>query len=159
MKSTPTLLIAAIAAALAFGSAQAAKPEGKGKPEQSQNAKGNNGKSDDKAGQEDHGGKSDGRKGHDGKDLRYAGISRDDARRYANQYRVGGYKPLPPGIRKNLARGKPIPPGIAMTRLPQGYVDRLPRYPGYEWRGYGSDLVLVDALSNVIADVILDAFN
>jgi Ni/Co efflux regulator RcnB len=159
MKSTPFILIAAVATALVFGSAQAAKPEGKGKPEQSQNAKGNSGKSDDNGGHDDHGGKSDGRKGHDGKDLRYAGISRDDARRYADQYRVGGTKPLPPGIRKNLARGKPIPPGIAMTRLPQGYLDRLPRYPGYEWRGYGSDLVLVDALSNVIADVILDAFD
>lgn len=157
MKSAKFILITAVAATLAFGSAQAAKPEGKGKPEQSE--KGNNGKSDDKGGHDDHGGKKDGRKGHDGKDLRYAGISRDDARRYADQYRVSGTKPLPPGIRKNLARGKPIPPGIAMTRLPQGYLDRLPRYPGYEWRGYGRDLVLVDALSNVIADVILDAFD
>ena len=157
MKSAKFILIAAVAATLAFGSAQAAKPEGKGKPEQSE--KGNSGKSEDKGGHDDHGGKRDGRKGHDGKDLRYAGISRDDARRYADQYRVSGTKPLPPGIRKNLARGKPIPPGIAMTRLPQGYLDRLPRYPGYEWRGYGRDLVLVDALSNVIADVILDAFD
>lgn len=157
MKSAKFILIAAVAATLAFGSAQAAKPEGKGKPEQSE--KGNSGKSEDKSGHDDHGGKKDGRKGHDGKDLRYAGISRDDARRYADQYRVSGTKPLPPGIRKNLARGKPIPPGIAMTRLPQGYLDRLPRYPGYEWRGYGRDLVLVDALSNVIADVILDAFD
>lgn len=157
MKSAKFILIAAVAATLAFGSAQAAKPEGKGKPEQSE--KGNSGKSEDKGGHDDHGGKKDGRKGHDGKDLRYAGISRDDARRYADQYRVSGTKPLPPGIRKNLARGKPIPPGIAMTRLPQGYLDRLPRYPGYEWRGYGRDLVLVDALSNVIADVILDAFD
>ena len=159
MKSAKLVLIAAVAAGLAFGTAQAAKPEGKGKPEPSQNAKGNSGKSDDKGGHEDHAGKSDGRKGHDGKDLRYAGISHDQVRRYAEQYRVGGAKPLPPGIRKNLARGKPIPPGIAMTRLPQGYLDRLPRYPGYEWRGYGRDLVLVDALSNVIADVILDAFD
>lgn len=153
------IVITAIAASLALGSAQAAKPEGKGKPETSENGKGNSSKHADNAGHDDHGGKKDGRKGHDGKDLRYAGISRDDARRYADQYRVGGYKPLPPGIRKNLARGKPIPPGIAMTRLPQGYLDRLPRYPGYEWRGYGRDLVLVDALSNVIADVILDAFD
>lgn len=43
------------------------------------------------------------------------------------------YKPLPPGIRKNLARGKPLPPGIAKTRLPGGYVGRLPHYSGYEW--------------------------
>jgi len=99
MKSAKLVLIAAVAASLAFGSAQAAKPEGKGKPEQSDNGKGNSGKYDDKSGQDNQGGKQDGRKGHDGKDLRYAGISRDDARRYADQYRVGDYKPLPPGIR------------------------------------------------------------
>ena len=89
----------------------------------------------------------------------FAGISAADARKWKKQYRVGGYKPLPPGIRKNLARGKPIPPGIAMTRLPDGYVRHLPRYEGYEWRGYGTDLVLVHKLSNKIADVILDALD
>ena len=77
---------------------------------------------------------------------------------YAKQYNVGNYKPLPPGIRKNLARGKPIPPGIARTRLPDGYINLLPRYNGYEWRGYGGDLVLLDSRTQLIADVIMDEF-
>jgi hypothetical protein len=34
----------------------------------------------------------------------------------------------------------------------------LPRYPGYEWRVYGSDLVLVAVATAVIADVLLDVF-
>ncbi len=89
-------------------------------------------------------------------EMHYAGINQNDAKRYASQYHVGGYKPLPPGIRKNLARGKAIPPGIAMTRLPNGYVNQLPRYNGYEWRGYGSDLVLVNSTNQLIADVIMD---
>lgn len=76
-----------------------------------------------------------------------------------NRELIGPAQSLPPGIRKNLARGKPIPPGIAMTRLPDGYVRHLPRYEGYEWRGYGTDLVLVHLLSNKIADVILDALD
>ena len=88
--------------------------------------------------------------------MHYAGISKKDANKYAKQYSVGGYKPLPPGIRKNLARGKGIPPGIAMTRLPNGYTNHLPRYEGYEWRGYGTDLVLVNSTNQLIADVIMD---
>ncbi len=90
--------------------------------------------------------------------LRYAGIDQSKTRKYAKQYNVGDYKPLPPGIRKNLARGKPIPPGIARTRLPDGYINQLPRYNGYEWRGYGGDLVLLDSRTQLIADVIMDAF-
>jgi len=89
-------------------------------------------------------------------EMYYAGITHKDAKKYAKQYKAYGYKPLPPGIRKNLARGKGIPPGIAMTRLPSGYVNQLPRYNGYEWRGYGTDLVLVNSTSQLIADVIMD---
>lgn len=99
-------------------------------------------------------------KGHDKggqQDMVYAGIDQKQAKKYAKQYKVQGYKPLPPGIRKNLARGKPIPPGLAYNRLPPDYIARLPRYPGYEWRGYGADLVLVSIVSDVIADVIMDA--
>lgn len=89
----------------------------------------------------------------------YVSISRIDARRWAEPYRFEAYKPLPPGIRKNLARGKPIPPGLAYRTLPPAYIAHLPHYPGYEWRGYGSDLVLVAVASAVIADVILDVFD
>ncbi len=150
MKSMKFVLIAAVAASLAVAGVQAAKPEDKGKPAHAEKAKGN----------KDHANKGDG--GHDqssGEVLRRAVIDRVLLDRYGQQYQVGGYKPLPPGIRKNMARGKPIPPGIAKTRLPQGYINSLPRYEGYEWRGYGSDLVLVHLLSNKIADVILDALD
>lgn len=71
----------------------------------------------------------------------------------------GSYKPLPPGIRKNLARGKPIPPGIAKTRLSGDYVGRLPRHPGYEWVGAGVDLLLVQTASGLVADVLSDVFH
>jgi Ni/Co efflux regulator RcnB len=36
---------------------------------------------------------------------------------------------------------------------------RLPRYDGYEWRIYGSDLVLVATATAVIADVLFDVFD
>lgn len=153
MKSMKFVLIAAVAASLAVAGVQAAKPEDKGKPahaEKGQSKQGDKGQS-----------KQGGRDGYNGstESLRRAVIDRVLLDRYGQQYQVGGYKPLPPGIRKNMARGKPIPPGIAKTRLPQGYINSLPRYEGYEWRGYGSDLVLVHLLSNKIADVILDALD
>lgn len=148
MKNAGLLLLAS---AFLAGPVSAAKPDDKGgKPatagQSSNAAKHDDGKHDD--------GKSKGK--DDYNQLRYAGIDNSKAKQYAKQYNIGGYKPLPPGIRKNLARGKPIPPGIAMTRLPQGYINQLPRYNGYEWRGYGSDLVLVNTASQVIADVIMD---
>ncbi len=132
-----------LASAFLAGPVSAAKPDDKGGNPNANSQSGNN--------------KSKGK--HDSKQMHYAGINQQDARKWAKQYNMGGYKPLPPGIRKNLARGKPIPPGIAKTRLPQGYINQLPRYEGYEWRGYGTDLVLVDLVSNVIADVIMDVLN
>lgn len=130
-------------------------------------------KSSDNQGKNNHQGNSQGNSNQQGKDnqgnsnnsknkkqeMHYAGISKKDAKKYAKQYKFYGYKPLPPGIRKNMARGKPIPPGLAYNRLPAPYLATLPRYNGYEWRGYGSDLVLVSTVSNIIADVIIDALN
>lgn len=150
MKSLKFVLITAMAASLAVAGVQAAKPEDKGKPAHAEKAKSHKGK--------EHKGDT-GHQTSSSEVLKRAVIDRVLLDRYGQQYHVGGYKPLPPGIRKNMARGKPIPPGIAKTRLPQGYINSLPRYEGYEWRGYGSDLVLVHLLSNKIADVIIDALD
>jgi len=83
-------------------------------------------------------------------------IKVDEARRFALLHDFGGQKPLPPGIRKNLMRGKPLPPGIAKKRLPDPYLAWLPSRPGYEWRPYGTDLVLVSPSSGLVAHVIVD---
>lgn len=88
-----------------------------------------------------------------------AGISIGDARRLADQYKLTGSKPLPPGIQKNLARGKPMPPGIAKTRLPDGFIGGLPRHPGHEWQQAGADLVLVASGSLVISDILEGVFD
>lgn len=92
--------------------------------------------------------------------LVHAGISVTLARQYAGDFgdSGGGYKPLPPGIRKNLARGKPLPPGIAKRSVPPGMISRLPRHPGYEWQAAGSDLVLVQIGTAIVADVLRDVF-
>jgi len=60
---------------------------------------------------------------------------------------------LPPGIQKNLSRGKPLPPGIA-KKLDGRLVGRLPHYDGYEWQQAGTDLLLVTIATGVIYEVL-----
>lgn len=88
-----------------------------------------------------------------------AGITIGDARKLASHYGVRGGKPIPPGIRKNLARGKPMPPGIQKTRMPGSFVNELPHHEGYEWRRAGTDLVLVVTGSLVISDILEGVFD
>lgn len=91
--------------------------------------------------------------------LLYAGITAALARDYAHDYGLSGYSSLPPGIRKNLARGKPLPPGIAKKMVPGSMLGRLPRYDGYEWRIAGTDLVLISLATAVVADILYDVFD
>jgi hypothetical protein len=65
---------------------------------------------------------------------------------------------LPPGIQKNLARGKPLPPGIA-KKLDGRLAGRLPHYDGYEWQQAGTDLILVAIASGLIYEVLNGAFD
>ena len=87
------------------------------------------------------------------------GVSFGDARRLAEQHGLTGAKPLPPGIRKNLARGKPMPPGIEKTRMPDGFTSQLPHYAGHEWRQAGGDLVLMASGSLVVTDILEGVFD
>ena len=88
-----------------------------------------------------------------------AGISIGDARRLASSHGITGGKPLPPGIRKNLARGKSMPPGIQKTRMPVSFINDLPHHEGYEWQQAGTDLVLVVTGSLVISDILEGVFD
>ena len=67
-------------------------------------------------------------------------------------------KPLPPGIAKNLTRGKSLPPGIAKQQLPNDLIQRLPPVrAGYERVIVDGRLLLVAVATQVIADVLSDA--
>ena len=127
-------------------------PEGKGKPEKAEKAE-KAGKPHGKHTSGDEASTSGGR-------LVAAGISAATARQYAHEARLdmGGYKSLPPGIQKNLARGKPLPPGIAKKMAPNGLLSRLPHHPGYDWQVAGTDLILVQAGTAVVAEVLKDVF-
>lgn len=133
-----------VATQLAGAPAMAAPPEGKGKPgkAQKQHDKGEN--------------KSDTR---DSSVLVTAAITIEQARRLAISNNYTGYGALPPGIRKNLGRGKPLPPGIAKKAVPGPLLAQLPHHPGYEWQVCGSDLVLVAVATAIIADVLTGVFD
>ncbi|NQD91260.1 hypothetical protein HP532_01170 [Pseudomonas sp. CrR25] len=60
---------------------------------------------------------------------------------------------LPPGIAKNLARGKPLPPGIAKN-FDSRLVSQLPHYDGYQWQQVGRDVVLVAIATGIIYEVL-----
>ena len=66
---------------------------------------------------------------------------------------------LPPGIRKNLARGKPMPPGIAKKELAPELVSLLPLRSGYEVVQVGWDVVLVEVATGLIRDVMMDVIH
>lgn len=70
----------------------------------------------------------------------------------------GKPKGLPPGIAKNLARGKPLPPGIAKRYLPAGLRSVLPRLPdGYERVIIDGKVLIVEIATHVIHDILADA--
>jgi len=166
--------IITLAAACGIGlavPALAAPPDGKGKPAQAGQGNGNgNGKNSNAGGNKgnsgNRGNSGGGNGSHGGGDdvnvsisLATAGISVLAARGYADDYGLTGYSSLPPGIRKNLARGKPLPPGIAKKMVPGPMLARLPVHPGYEWRVAGSDLILVAIGTAIVADVLFDVFD
>jgi hypothetical protein len=113
----------------------AAPPEGKGKPD-----------------------KSSPYSSGDGQQLISPVIDYDHARNIAVSNHQTGYKALPPGIAKNLARGKPLPPGIAKKALPAPMLRELPVYPDYEWKRCGTNLVLVQIATQVVAEVLANVF-
>jgi hypothetical protein len=79
---------------------------------------------------------------------------------FRNYYRAhrDAVKPLPPGIAKNLVRGKPLPPGIARTRVPDAVLVQLPWRPrGYEVLLVGDRVVLLDP-NGLVADVLISIF-
>ena len=70
-----------------------------------------------------------------------------------NRQLIGPASPLPPGIAKNLARGKPLPPGIAKN-FDNRLVSQLPHYDGYRWQQVGTDVVLVAIATGIVYEVL-----
>lgn len=123
---------------------------------ESKGNKGNKGNNDHNGNAGEHQVSSGGdRKNYGKPDRVESDISFTGARRLAVSHGLTGYQSLPPGIAKNLARGKPLPPGIAKRAVPASMLGQLPYYPGYEWQIVGNDLVLI-ALSTAVVTAIIN---
>ncbi len=104
----------------------------------------------------DHPGKQDGAKHSDvGVSLSGPSIDIGQVRIVLGQSRdlIGPTTALPPGIAKNLARGKPLPPGIAKN-FDSRVSSQLPHYDGYEWKQIGTDVVLVTIATGIVYEVL-----
>ena len=70
-------------------------------------------------------------------------------------------KPLPPGIARNLERGKALPPGIAKRQLPESLIEQLPGRSGtradLEITVFGDRIVLLEA-SGLVVDILEGVF-
>ncbi|WP_339885810.1 anti-virulence regulator CigR family protein [Vreelandella maris] len=82
-------------------------------------------------------------------------INERELRQLLRQHDAPRAESLPPGIQRNLERGKPLPPGIA-KRFDGRLASQLPRYPGYEWERVGADVVLIEAATRIVVDVLVD---
>jgi hypothetical protein len=65
---------------------------------------------------------------------------------------------LPPGVAKNLARGKRLPPGIAKRPVPSRLQAQLPTRVGVEVSIFGDRIVLLEA-SGVVIDILEGVFH
>jgi hypothetical protein len=65
-----------------------------------------------------------------------------------------GAQALPPGIRRNLERGKSLPPGIAKRSPPPALSASLELGDGFELVEVGLDVLLVEVATNIIHDVL-----
>jgi len=66
-------------------------------------------------------------------------------------------QPLPPGIAKNVARGKPLPPGIAKRALPAGLIALAPKVGKDVSFAIVGDIV-VATKGGVVIDVMAGVF-
>ncbi len=165
----PVLLLSSCLAGITLP-ALADPPPGKGNPNTSGQGGGqgkgqsqSKGQGQDKSQGQDKGSSQNGSQGVDGTagitaGLVTAGITLTAARELALGSGLTGYAALPPGIAKNLGRGKPLPPGIAKKTVPGAMLSRLPVHPGYEWQVVGSDLVLLAVGTAMVADVLAGVF-
>jgi len=81
----------------------------------------------------------------------------DTFRDYFRSHKITA-QALPPGIAKNLERGKPLPPGIAKRDLPNDLVQKLGSraQPGVSYAIFGDRVVAIR--SGLVIDVIEGLF-
>ena len=89
-----------------------------------------------------------------------AGVTAAIARQYAldSGVKTGELASRSAGESRKPRTCKPLPPGIAKKHAPSSMLGRLLQHPGYEMVMAGTDLILVQIGTAIVADVLKDVF-
>ena len=82
------------------------------------------------------------------------GISARSARELARTRGLINRKQLPANLRRLMQEGQPLPAAVPVQELPASFTGELPMVAAHEWRAAGSDLVLVNTQTGVIARIL-----
>ena len=65
---------------------------------------------------------------------------------------------LPPGLQKQLIKNGRLPPGLEKRSLPEGLYSRIEscRIKGLKCHEVGADVILIDAATEIIVDILRD---
>ena len=64
---------------------------------------------------------------------------------------------LPPGLQKHIQRTGYLPPGLEKRGLPSDLRGLLPRRTGQNYRVVGTDIMLIEAATGLILDIMVGA--
>lgn len=83
-------------------------------------------------------------------------FSTNDKKIITDYFHDNNYKAsaLPPGIEKNLARGKPLPPGIAKNKIPDNLASSLHISAGHNYLMVGNNVVKINTATGIVEDII-----
>ena len=84
---------------------------------------------------------------------------------YVNRaYQSGGLPPglanrqqLPPGLQKHIQRTGRLPPGLENRGLPNDLLGLLPQRRGQNYQVVGNDIMLIEAATGLILDIMVGA--
>lgn len=65
---------------------------------------------------------------------------------------------LPPGLARQMERNGTLPRGLASGEMPAALLSRLPGRGNQDVAVVGADVILIDAATRVIVDIIRDVF-
>jgi hypothetical protein len=82
------------------------------------------------------------------------GISARSARELARTRGLINRKQLPANLRRLMQEGQPLPDSVPVQELPASFTGELPAVAAHEWRAAGTDLLLVNTQTRVIARIL-----
>lgn len=82
------------------------------------------------------------------------GMSAQSARELARTRGLIDRKQLPANLRRKLQEGQPLPADVPVVDLPADYTKALPQVAAHSWQAAGTDLLLVNNETKVIARIL-----